>query len=361
MAAFLSKDQSMIQAYKDGLDLYSFIASNMYGNKYEDNLEFWPEGTVIEIEGKRIVCGKKTHLNKEGKARRQSAKAVLIGLLYGRGVSSIAEQLGKPITYAQDIVDRFFKAYPTVKQWIADTQQFARDHGYVEGLLGRRRRLPDINLPKYSVEYTEDAKVADSEFNPFLNCENKKDETLLNKYKDILSKIKPSRNAKKEVEEIKRRALFEGVEIHDNSGFIAQAERQAVNAIVQGSSATLTKKAMIDIDSDPELNRLGFELLIPVHDEVIGQCPAENAEAVAKRLPEVMINAAKELGIDVPMSCDPSVVSHWYEDEYENAIQTEYKHHLDDGISQEDALNKIYIDHTESLPEYLKQCIDNIQ
>lgn len=361
MAAYLSNDKSMIQAYIDGKDLYSFIASNMYGNKYEDNLEFWPEGTEIDIDGKRIICGKKTHLNKEGKARRQSAKAVLIGLLYGRGVSSIAEQLSKPIAYAQDIVDRFFKAYPTVKQWIADTQQFARDHGYVEGLLGRRRRLPDIQLPKYSVNYVSGDNVNDGEFNPFLNCENKKDETLLNKYKDILSKVKPSRSAKQEVEEIKRRALFEGVEIHDNSGFIAQAERQAVNAVVQGSSATLTKKAMIDIENDPELNRLGFELLIPVHDEVIGQCPEENAEAVAKRLPEVMINAAKELGITVPMSCDPSIVHHWYEDEYENAIQTEYKHYLDDGIEPETAIDKIIVDHTESLSEYLRNCINNIQ
>ena len=79
MTAFMTQDLGMIQAYKEGKDLYSVVASNMYGNKYEDNLEFYPAGTEIEFEGNKVVCGNKTHLNKEGKARRQSAKSVLIG------------------------------------------------------------------------------------------------------------------------------------------------------------------------------------------------------------------------------------------------------------------------------------------
>ena len=354
MTAFLANDAGMIQAYKEGKDLYAVIASNMYGNAYEDNLEFWPEGTEIEVEGKKIICGKKTHINKEGKARRQSSKSVLIGLLYGRGVASIAEQLDKPVEYAQDIMDRFFRAYPTVKQWMADTQQFARDHGYVEGLLGRRRRLPDINLPRFEIKQS---KGQQAYFNPFLSCPDRQDTKAIKKYQLLLEKAK----SRKEVDKIKLEGLSEGIEIHENGGFIAQAERQAVNAVVQGSSATLTKKAMIDIDNDPELNRLGFELLIPVHDEVIGQCPAENAEAVAKRLPEVMINAALELGITVPMSCDPSIVHAWYADEYENAIQTEFKHYLDDGVSAEQAMQNIIADHTESLPEMLRECISKLE
>ena len=79
MTAFMTQDQGMIQAYKDGKDLYAVVASNMYDNDYSDNLEFYPSGKKIVFEGNEIICGNKTHLNKEGKARRQSAKSVLIG------------------------------------------------------------------------------------------------------------------------------------------------------------------------------------------------------------------------------------------------------------------------------------------
>ena len=69
----------MLNAYLEGKDLYSIIASSMYNNRYEDNLEFYVAGTEIEFEGKKVICGEKTHLNKEGKARRFEAKAVLLG------------------------------------------------------------------------------------------------------------------------------------------------------------------------------------------------------------------------------------------------------------------------------------------
>ena len=72
-----SKD--MKQAYKDSKDLYVVIAQQIFHNKYEDNLEFYPEGTVIEVEGKKIVCGKDTNVNIEGKKRRSVAKMVNLG------------------------------------------------------------------------------------------------------------------------------------------------------------------------------------------------------------------------------------------------------------------------------------------
>ena len=64
-------------------------------NKYEDNLEYYPEGTEITFEGNKVIAGNKTHLNKEGKARRQSCKSILIGSIYGRGAASISEQIGR--------------------------------------------------------------------------------------------------------------------------------------------------------------------------------------------------------------------------------------------------------------------------
>ena len=121
IAAFASQDMDMINAYKEGKDLYSVVATAMFNNKYEDNLEFYPEGTEIMFEGKPTICGNKTHMNKEGKLRRQSAKAVLIGSIYGRGAASIADQINsgrKPenrITKedAQAIIDNFYKGNKT--------------------------------------------------------------------------------------------------------------------------------------------------------------------------------------------------------------------------------------------------------
>lgn len=57
ITTFLSGDLAMRQAYLEGKDLYCVIAANIYNNKYEDNLEHYPEGTVIELDGKKTVAG----------------------------------------------------------------------------------------------------------------------------------------------------------------------------------------------------------------------------------------------------------------------------------------------------------------
>lgn len=79
LTAFYSQDQSMIDAYIEGKDLYSVIASMSFNRSYEDCLEFYPEGTEIIYEGKKVICGNKTHQNKEGKQYRSMAKSVLLG------------------------------------------------------------------------------------------------------------------------------------------------------------------------------------------------------------------------------------------------------------------------------------------
>ncbi len=81
LTAHYSQDSTMIQAYKEGKDLYAVIAQGMFNNDYYDNLEFYPEGKKIIFEGKEIVCGNKTHKNKDGAARRSQAKTVLLGKL----------------------------------------------------------------------------------------------------------------------------------------------------------------------------------------------------------------------------------------------------------------------------------------
>ena len=237
----------MLNAYEDEKDLYSVIAQLMYDNKYEDNLEFYPEGTVIEVDGQKITCGYKTHKNKAGKKRRSAAKTVLLGLLYGRGAYSIAEQLGKTKEEGQQIIDTFFKSFPKVKTWVDNIHANAKKLGYVEGLLGRRRHLPDIQLPPYNIRYTSSYLEKHTLFNPFIICDSTPDNALLKKYESMLDE----KLTWKQVDKVKKDALKEGVEIISNNVFISRAERQSVNAVIQGcldeNSLIYTKSGVSEI------------------------------------------------------------------------------------------------------------------
>ena len=135
-------------------------------------------------------------------------------------------------------------------------------------------------------------------------------------------------------------------QIHENGGFIAQAERQAVNARIQGSAATCTKIAMIRVHNDQKLKDLGFSTLISVHDELIGECPKENAQEVADRLCYLM-RTCIENDVTVPFKCDPTISDSWYADEYANILSEIVAKFESDGMSHEDALNSVLSDHEE--------------
>ncbi len=351
MAAHYSQDEDMIKAYTEDKDLYAVIASLMFKNNYEDNLAFYPEGTEIIYEGAKVTTGKKTHMNVEGNLRRQSAKAVLLGSLYGRGTASIRDQVNEgrnpehqiSMEEAQTIMDTFYREFPRLAQWMEECREYARNKGYVENWRGRRRRLPDAQLPKYGFSLLENHSL--DNFNPLLGGRDKQDNSTINKYKELLSKAKYF----KEIQEIKEKALKEGVKIQDNGGYISQAERQAVNFPCQSGGADLTKLAMIKADKDPLLNRLGFKLLLTIHDEIIGECPKENSEEAAKRLSKLMVDTATENNLNVPMKCDPAVTYHWYEDEVISSLNSELATYIEKGISREEAYNKIVNEHTELL------------
>ena len=242
LSAF-SQDEDMINAYKNGKDLYAIIASGVYHNKYEDNLEHYPDGSK----------------NVEGAKRRSNCKSILLGLLYGRGAASIAEQIGESYEDAQAIIDNFYKSFPKVKRWMDNSLVFAKKYGYVTDMMGRRRRLPDIQLPRFEIKSDKKSLLV----NPFLICKNRefKDNKIKN-YEEKLASVK----TKREIEKIIQSAAKEKIIIKDNSGFISQAERQCINSRIQGSAASMTKKAMLEIFKDKELNDLGFKLLINVHD-----------------------------------------------------------------------------------------------
>lgn len=343
LTAFYSQDENMINAYKEGKDLYSVIASMSFDRKYEDCLEFYPEGTVIEFEGKKVTCGYKTHQNKEGKEYRNMSKAILLGVLYGRGAASVGEQIGKSREEAQKIIDKFFKTFPKVYDWINKSKESAHKLGYVEDIAGRRRRLPDVQLDKYELKDLSDA--SGSIFNPLLFCKDRKpDNPLVESYKQKLSEIKN----RKEYESLQEQALKQKIHIHDNTGFIAEAERQSVNSRVQGGAATLTKNALLAISRDLRMKAIGAKLVNTVHDEILVEVPEESSKECEKLLAENMINSAKEFVTNVPMKCDTYNVNCWYVDEYFVLVEKEFKKLLEEGLSIKDAFEKECNDRCES-------------
>lgn len=349
LTAFMSGDENMQRAYAEGKDLYCVIAASIFNNKYEENLEFYPEGTEIELDGKKIICGNKTHMNKAGKERRSVSKMVLLALTYGMAAGTLATRINKTKDEAQEILDNFFKSFPKVKQLIEDSKKSLRENGYVEDWAGRRRHLSDYFLARYEAAYKDEEKLLAMTFNPIFGCEDRPatDATL----QAWVKKAEATRG-NKAFEALAAEAFKEDIILTANTGRIAQAERQCLNARIQGGAASLTKLAMVNISRSQELKELGANLIITVHDEVLMECPAANAERVAELLPQIMIDTAKPY-ISVGMKCDPMIVSRWYADEYAVAVRAEFKKLEDKGYSREDAFKKLYENH----PELSEECI----
>ena len=210
-----SQDENMITAYKQGKDLYATIASGVYKMGYWDCMERYEDGSP----------------NPEGKKRRQSVKAILLGIMYGRGARAIAEQIGSTVERAQEIVDDFYKSFPSVKTWMDESLNKLKEKKYVEDFYGRRRRLPDIALPAYQVTSLKPTL----NFNPFLNCPDKevvnpKEIEWQRKVKDAIQK---SQNYQKEknpnfkgndemgnatYEKLAKEALKDGIKIEAFTG-----------------------------------------------------------------------------------------------------------------------------------------------
>lgn len=322
-----SQDENMINAYKQGKDLYATIASGVYHNDYWDNMENREDGTP----------------NPEGKKRRSNCKSILLGIMYGRGAAAIAEQIKGTIEEAQNIIDNFYKSFPKVKNWIDNTIKNAEQIGYVEDLWGRRRRLPNLLLHKYEITYEGKTEPT---FNPFLICKDKIDNKIENQIKEYEKQLLNAKY-KKEINAIKELANNNGYKVRENSILISEAERQCVNARIQGGSATMTKIAMNKLYNDKELTNLGFKLLIGVHDELIGECPKENIDKVSERFTTIMKTAIQDI-TDIPFKCDADISDRWYYNDYCNTLKEEFNDELNkNNISKTELFNKYVEEHCE--------------
>lgn len=279
----------------NGGDLYSAVASASYKRAYEDCVEFNPDGSK----------------NPEGKKYRNLAKPVLLGILYGRGDKSVAEGMGITLDEAKQLKANLYKKYPEIMIFEQKSLEMGEDLGYVTTICGRKRRLPDLQLDEYEFKWIDAPKSDDVlDFDGEVNDEVP--DEICNKYWKKLKHCKFGQKRKIFQEANEK----DGIWIIDNGGKIADATRQCVNARIQGSAADLTKLAMIDLANNEELKKLGFRMLVPVHDEIIAECPEENAKECSRLLAEVMSKAAEKI-LSMPFKCDVELTKEWYGEKIE--------------------------------------------
>ena len=212
---------------------------------------------------------------------------------------SIAEQIHSTTEEAQKIVDDFYNAYPTIKQYTEYVQEKAKKDGFTTTAWGRRRYLKHIQDSKYEFKYNDNRQI---DYNPLFtsadSISNKVPQRIQDDYINRLENANYyTRN--KIIEE----AQAKGITIINNQSFIAESLRQCLNSVIQGSAADMSKKAMILLGQNEELKSLGFKMLFPVHDEIIAECPFENRKRCAELMSQLMIQSGADK-ISVPMKCD---------------------------------------------------------
>lgn len=214
LIAEISGEDNMIKAFQNGEDIHTSTASKLF----------------------------KVPLDAVTKTQRSQAKAVNFGIIYGQGAFTLADQTGMSRSEAKQMIDAYFTTYPKLKDYMANQVQNAREKGYVETILGRKRHLKDINSSNFVVK--------------------------------------------------------------------GHAERNAVNAPIQGSAADVIKIAMIKIANELKLQNLQTKMLLQVHDELIFEAP-ENEVSKAKELIKTQMESA--ITTKVPLLTEVGVGDNWLE------------------------------------------------
>jgi DNA polymerase-1 len=123
IVAAISADPNMCAAFRDGKDIHTATASK-----------------VFDVEEKDVT-----------KEMRYKAKSVNFGIIYGQGAFGLADNLGISRTEAKEIIDNYKKQFVNIQRYMDETINFAREHGYVETLMGRKRWLKDINSANFTI------------------------------------------------------------------------------------------------------------------------------------------------------------------------------------------------------------------
>lgn len=214
LMAHLSQDASMIQAFRDGLDIHAATAAKIY----------------------------KIPLSDVSSDMRRKAKTANFGIIYGISVFGLAERMGVSRTEAKELIEGYFNTYPQVKAYMDESIEKAKENGWVETLYHRKRYLQDIHS--------------------------------------------------------------------QNANVRGYAERNAINAPIQGTAADIIKIAMVKIAKALKNQGLKTTMILQVHDELNFIVPLNELETVKKLVTFEMENAVQ---LDVPLKADVGVGTNWLE------------------------------------------------
>jgi len=204
----------MQEAFKQGLDIHTATAAKVWG----------------------------VNLEEVDKEMRRKAKTVNFGIIYGISAFGLSQRVGISRGEAKEIIENYFKQFGGVKEYMDDTVNKAREQGYVETILGRRRYMRDI---------------------------------------------------------LSANAVMRGF-----------AERNAINAPIQGSAADMIKVAMIQIHDWLNAEKLKSRMILQVHDELLFDVPAEELAYVEPKVIALMEGAMK---LDVPVLVESGKGNNWLE------------------------------------------------
>ena len=212
--ASLSNDKNMIKAFNNNIDIHSSTASKIFNVRIDE-------------------------ITRE---QRSNAKTVNFGIIYGVSAFGLSNQTDLTRSESKEIIDSYYEAYPDLKKYISNQINFARENGFVETVLKRKRFLKDIN----------------------------------------------SRNP-----------MIRGA-----------AERNAVNAPVQGSAADIIKLAMINIQDHILNEKLKSKILIQVHDELVFEVYKNEIAYMTNMIKNEMENAFQ---LKVPLKVDIGKGENWFD------------------------------------------------
>ena len=345
LLSHLCQDAGLLENWKNNRDIYATIMSSIKHIDYWECMEHWEDGSP----------------NPTGAKLRKMGKGIVLGISYGMGAKLLASILGVGIDECKEILNEFNRMFPNVSKYMEENAKKVRKLGYTEDYMGRRRHLPHFNddeliFKAFRKERVNNDFFVDCELSEFIDVY---DESESQRWREKF--LSDKTNSFKKKQKFKELAQNANVEISDMGAFISSSSTQCKNAPIQGSAASLTKRAMAKVFNDKQMNEWGYRILIPIHDEILGECPIENAEKVSKRLSELMIESAKpECSVD--MKVDTYCVKRWYADEVSNEIHDEFMR-LTKGdarkniepISEEDALVKIREDFKELSDDVFKK------
>jgi DNA polymerase-1 len=212
--ASLSNDPVMTKSFKNNQDIHASTAANVYDVPIED---------VTRIQ-------------------RNNAKTVNFGIIYGVSAFGLSQQTDLSRENAKKLIEKYYETYPNLKNYMKNQISIAREKGYVETVLGRRRYLRDINS--------------------------------------------------------------------QNAVIRSSAERNAVNAPIQGSAADIIKIAMIKIGEKLYNESWESKMIIQVHDELVFDVKKQELEKLQLMVKKEMENAFK---LNVPLVVDIGVGENWLE------------------------------------------------